>query len=72
MIKMQQYAKVSPPLPSPGMKMAVLMEMNVPWKWKEEKKEERKGERLEGGREGNRDGAREGHYEKKKKGQANL
>lgn len=55
MIKTQQYAKASPPLPSPGTKMAVLMEMKVQWGWKEEKKEGIKEGRWEGGREGYRD-----------------
>lgn len=69
MIKTQQYAKASPPLPSPGMKMAALIEMKIQWEWKEEKKEGIKEGRWEGGREGYRDGAREGLH---KKSQANL
>lgn len=55
MIKTQQYAKASPPLPSPGTKMAVLMEMKVQWEWKKKKKEGIKEGRWEGGREGYRD-----------------
>lgn len=69
MIKTQQYAKASPPLPSPGTKVAVLMEMKVQREWKEEKKEgikegRWKGEEKDTGIEQGRDST--------KKSQANL
>lgn len=50
MIKTQQYAKASPPLPSPGTKVAVLMEMKVQREWKEKKKEGIKEGRWKGGK----------------------
>lgn len=68
MIKTQQYAKASPPLPSPGTKVAVLMEMKVQWEWKEEKKEGIKEGRWEGGEKDT--GMEQGRgYTQKKSGQ---